>query len=170
MRKSRMFAGLMAAAALGVGLIGYGVHAAFTSSGTASASVAVGTFGLDIPAGVANATYGPAGCNHTLANPCTSITVNQPTITSSGAGSAPLSFTIANLGTIPANGVTMTASDTFSSAAFSDLYAGLPTGLSSGLAAGATSAPISAGIGWTALSDSDLGKSESVTYTVNAGA
>lgn len=169
MRRARMLAALMTAAALGVGLIGYGVHAAFTSTGAATANVSVGTFALDIPAGVANATYSPAGCTHTLANPCTSITVSEPAITSS-TGSDPLSFTIANLGTIPATSVALVATHTFSSSAFSDLYTGLPSGLASGLAGGATSAPITGGIGWSALGNSDLGQSESVTYTVTATA
>jgi hypothetical protein len=169
MRKARMFAALMTVAALGVGLIGYGVHAAFTSAGTATATVAVGTFALDIPAGVANATYGPTGCAHTLASPCTTITVSEPAITTS-TGSDPLSFTIANLGTIPATSVSLVAADTFSSGAFTDLYTALPSGLSSGLAAGATSPAITGGIGWSALGNGDLGKTESVTYTVTAGA
>lgn len=155
MRKARMFAALLSAAALGVGLIGVGVHAAFTDSATAKASIATpASYGIVLT----STSPGVVGSGSH------SLTLTGAPITSSGAGSLALAFQVENTGSIPAT-VTITPTDSLTSE-FNDLLTGTPIVVT--VPAGASSVTYNGGIGWGTLSDASLGKTESVTYTASA--
>ncbi len=133
-------------------LIGVGVGASFTDSATATENISVGTFALQLSST-------QAGVN--VVNDHT-ITYTVPTLTSSAAGSAPLAFSVKDNGTIPMSSVTITAVVT-GDGNFTSIAppAAFP------LAAGASQL-VNVGLQWGSLSNSDLGQSATVTYTIAA--
>ncbi len=150
---------MLAAGGLGVGLIGSGVRASFTDTGSATANVAVGTFGISLSSSTPSAVVVNTG---TAGSDTHTVTLTCPTIQASTAGSCPLDFKVTNTGSMPAT-VTVASSDGFSSP-WSDNFTnpGPQT-----IAAGGNY-DYTGGIKWTALSDADLGSSHSVTYTITA--
>jgi predicted ribosomally synthesized peptide with SipW-like signal peptide len=149
----RAAAAALAVGGLGLGLIGSGVHAAFTSSGTATENISVGTLSIQMSSTTEGAIVNPD-----------SVTLTTPTISSSSPGDAPLEFTVTNTGTMPAL-VTITAVGPGTSP-FTDMLD----------AAAVQSIPVGGhldyhgGVQWTMLSNQDLGTSRYVTYTVTATA
>jgi predicted ribosomally synthesized peptide with SipW-like signal peptide len=150
----RKLVGLLAGFALAVGLIGAGVSASFTDSVTAQENINVGTFSCAI-------TLPSAG---TLSNENHTLTYDAGAIDSSAAGSAPLTFTVKNTGSI-AQVQTIASAWT----------GNLPANFTDMLTAGAQTVPggdshtYNAGITWSALDNSALGKSGSIKYTVACG-
>lgn len=142
--------GLLAGFALAVGLIGAGVGAQFTDQVTAKENISVGTFQCKI--------IQPS--SGTIAADGKSVEYTAPPITSSLPGSAPFSFTVENTGSIPQ---VLTVSSSAVSAPFSAMLAPVAP---AALAAGGTQL-YNAGLQWGELDNSWLGKSGSITYTVN---
>jgi hypothetical protein len=155
---ARKLAVLLASSAAGLGLVGYGVHAAFTSSGQATASIAVGSMDIALQ----NATNGATvvDSHH--------VTFAAPGVTSSTAGSSTFSFDIKNVGSMPAN-VTVTAS-AGGDPSFSDNLALPSGGAQYTIQPGAVQTISNAGLKWGALSNSDLNSSATVTYAISATA
>jgi hypothetical protein len=147
----RKIAGLAAGFALAVGLIGGGVSAAFTSSASAVQNISVGSFGCAITSPDAT-TVGKT------------VTYTTGPITSSVASSAAFPFTVSSTGDIP---VVLHVSQNGVPSPFSDILgAQVPvtlTGVGTGVDSSHT---YNAGLQWTTLSNSDEGKSVSITYTV----
>jgi len=155
---------LLAVGGLGFGMMGTGVHAAFTDAGHATESVSVGTFGIQFVNLSSNCTAdGGSGA--------WTVTCNIPMLTSSAAGSAPISFSIKDTGTIGGSYTVspgVISGQVTGATQFVDL---LPSGVASTpLAAGATSAPVNAGLSWGALVNGNEGQNVSVVYTINATA
>jgi predicted ribosomally synthesized peptide with SipW-like signal peptide len=148
----RKLAGLAAAFALTVGLIGAGVSAAFTDSVTAKQNISVGTFACQIV----------APSTGTIATDGKSVEFTSPTIMSSLPGNAPFDFTVKNVGSIPQ---ALTVSATPLSAPWSDMLT--DTGPVA-LPAGGTHT-FAAGVAWTELDNSWPGKTGSIIYTVSCG-
>jgi predicted ribosomally synthesized peptide with SipW-like signal peptide len=146
----RKIAGLAGAFALAAGMIGTGVSAAFTDQVSAVENIHVGTFSCAISSATGNVSG-------------KTLTYNAPDITSSVASSAPFAFTVTNTGTIPA---VLQLSATALAAPFSDI---LVTPVANVTLAGGVSTTYNAGIQWSELVKTDLGKSVSITYTVNCG-
>jgi predicted ribosomally synthesized peptide with SipW-like signal peptide len=165
-RKSRKLAGILAGLGLGVGLLGTGVFASFTDSATATDNIAVGTFGITVSSTTPGATVVNTG------NGQHSVTFTAPAIQSSVAGQTALDFKVADTGSMPA---TITVASNGGMPLFAAPWADL---LSNPGAEQLSPSPISGsqinsydytgGIQWGALSNSDLGSSHSVTYTVSA--
>jgi hypothetical protein len=155
----RKVAGLLVAFGLMVGLISSGVGASFTDSATAVANIHVGTFSIAISSTTPNAVVdGVVGGN------AKTVTLACPTIQSSAAGTCPLEFTITNTGSIPAN---ITVAITSAPASpFTDIL-GPVTPFQ--LAAGAHQ-DFNGGVSWPTLTNSQLGSSTSITYTITATA
>jgi len=146
---------ILAIGGLGMGLIGSGVAATFTSSGTATANVAVGTLSMSLSA--------PGGT--VVGN---AVTVNCPTIQSSAAGTCPLTVSVKNTGSMPFT-LSVASSDGLL-APWSDMLAVPgPIPAPQVVAPGAT-AVFNGGIAWSVLSNSDLGAAKSLTYTFSASA
>jgi predicted ribosomally synthesized peptide with SipW-like signal peptide len=157
MRKWMTMSAIITMMAVAVGLIGWGVSAQFTDSAHASATIAVGTFGINISSTTPGAVV--SNSNHT-------VTYTAPTIQSSAAGSAGLSFTVTTTGSMPAHVVV--SSDGGSpalTAPWSDLFANPGP---KDIAGNGGSLTYTGGIGWSELGNADLGSSRSVTYTVTA--
>ena len=149
----RKAAGLLVAAGLMLGLVGAGVSAVFTDSATATTTIHVGTFNIDISSSAPGVVTVDG----------TSVTYQCPDILSSVAGSCAFPFTITNTGTIPAN---ITVSATTPPSPFSDMLGAVaPFQL-----AGGAHHDFAAGIQWTELGQGNLGQAVSITYTINATA
>jgi predicted ribosomally synthesized peptide with SipW-like signal peptide len=146
----RKLAGLAAGFALAVGLIGAGVSASFTDSVTAKENINVGTFQCKI-------------VNPSMGNVSTdgkSLVYTAPTIMSSAPGSAPMTFTVQNTGSI-ADVLTVATSPV--SGPWSIINAPFAP---VSLAAGGTHL-YSTGVSWTELDNSNLGQSGTFTWTVS---
>jgi predicted ribosomally synthesized peptide with SipW-like signal peptide len=150
----RKVAGLLGAFVLSIGLLGGGVSAAFTDQVTAVQNVNIGTFACQITNSTAG-TIAPDGKSLDYVVPG-EIGVYTPS-------SAPLSFTVANMGTIP---VSLTVTAWGLEAPFSSILA-TPTAPVT-VAAGGTQV-YDAGIQWTELGNADLGKTASIHYVVACG-
>jgi predicted ribosomally synthesized peptide with SipW-like signal peptide len=148
----------LAAAGLGLGLMGSGVRAAFTDSATAQENVSVGTMGINVSSTTAGAVVSPD--KH-------SVTLSAGTIQSSSPGQDPLSFTVTNVGSMP---VTVTVSSNGGAPAFAAPWSDLFSNPGAEVIAPAGSYTYSGGIAWSTLSNADLGSSHSVTYTISATA
>ena len=155
MRKSRRIAGLLAAMGLGVGMIGVGVHASFTDSGNAQASVATGTFAITLHSDAAGVT----------GNDTKALSLNGGTLLSSAPGSKDLPFRVDNKGTMPAV-VTITADRSGLTSEFSDKLAGTPIVVT--VPAGGSSVVYAGGMSWGDLTNASLSKTETVKYVVSA--
>jgi hypothetical protein len=141
-----------------VGLIGTGVGASFFDQITANAEVNVGTFSCGITTATPGATFGNIdglGYAHT-------VSYTAPEITSSAAGSAPFSFTVKSTGSIPA---TFHATRTTPAAPFTAI-GNVPADVSPGV--GGTHV-YNGGLQWPVLTNSELGMTASITYTVSCG-
>ncbi len=151
----RKVAALLAAFGLAVGLIQAGVGANFTDQVQAIQNITVGSFGCAVDASGAGVSLG----NYQNGHPH-SVTYTVPTtINSSAPSSAPFSFSVLNYGSIDAV-LSITASGlTTPFSIIGSPFSSVP------LAAGA-SAPISTGIQWTALNNSNLGQTVTATWTV----
>ena len=148
----RKIAGLLAVFGLTVGLIGGGVGAVFTDQVKANENIAVGTFQCLIV----------APSDGTIAADGKSVTYTAPTIQSSAPGSAPFSFTVLNNGSINAV-LTITESPALT-LPFS--YIPLAPASPMNLAA-ATSQTFAAGVQWAELTNTQLGATGTVTWTVD---
>jgi hypothetical protein len=166
---------LAASVAAALGLIGYGVHAGFATSGQAVANISVGQFSCSVSSTDPSAV---------ITNGGHSLTWALPAIESSAPGNSFVSdLTVTNAGTIPevvhwteTTGGTLAASQWQPSG-----YMGYATGVSGDplsndltLAAGQSHtygppADGASGIGfmWAALDNSYVGKTATVTYTAN---
>ena len=156
----RKIAGVLVGLGLVVGMMGAGIGASFVDSASATANIAVGTFGLSITSTTAGAVVvntGTAGNSsvHTVTYDC-------PTILSSKPGSCPLQLTLTNTGTIP-----MTVAVAWNTVPVP--FQAIPM-LNSYSLAGGESKPIpQAGIMWgQQLTDANLGQTISITYTFTA--
>jgi predicted ribosomally synthesized peptide with SipW-like signal peptide len=146
----RKIAGLLVAFGLVVGLIGGGVGAAFSDQVTATEDIHVGSFGCIISATTAG----------TIAPDFKSVTYSAPDITSSAAGSAPLTFTVKSTGSIP---VTLKLTQTTPPAPFTSILA---ASADVNLTQNGTH-DYAAGLQWSALTNANLGTGVGIVYTVN---
>jgi predicted ribosomally synthesized peptide with SipW-like signal peptide len=155
----RKIVGLLAGFALAVGLIGVGVSASFTDSVTAKENINVGTFSCGITDATAGATLGAVGAN----GYAHSVTYTAPKIMSSDASSAPFSFTVLNVGSIP--DVLTVATSPVLSTPWSIIGAPFaPVALAAG-----ASHPYNTGVSWTELGSGELDGHFTVTWTVSCG-
>ncbi len=152
-------AALVAIGGLGVGLIGTGVTAQFTSSGSAVANINVGTMGIQL-----SSTY--AGAN-VVGN---TVTVNLPAIQASAASQSTFPFTVTNTGSMP---VHFTVSSVISGQApagdpqFTDAFVNAGP---YALAASPAAVTLTGGFAWPTLDNTNMGQLVTITYTVNATA
>jgi predicted ribosomally synthesized peptide with SipW-like signal peptide len=146
---------LLATAGMSLALIGAGLSAAFTDSGTVTQDVEIGSFGIAL-----STTSG--GC---VVNDAHSITCTAPQITSSAPGSAPIAFTMTATGDIPANVDVTTTWNPPQTGPWSSLPLTPPGPYSVALGAPVT---VSAGLQWGELGPSELGDVVSVTYALAA--
>ena len=152
----RKTAGALAALGLTLGLVGAGVSASYSDGATATQSVKVGTFDIEISSTDTNAVV----VNQT--NPSLhTVTLPVVEITSSAAGSKALPFAIKNTGTIPA---TVKVTMTTPVAPFTSLLA-VPVP-DQNINAG-QSAAYAGGLQWPMLENTDLNKSATITYTAS---
>lgn len=149
--RATKFAMLLATAGISLTLVGAGLSAVFTDSGTVTQDVAIGTFGIAL-------TTTSAGC---VVNDAHSITCAAPEIKSSAAANAPIAFTVTATGEIP---VVVNVTHSPLSAPWSSL---LEAPASVTLAPGAANT-YNAGLAWNELGSTELGDAVSVTYTVSA--
>ncbi len=156
MKLSKRTALFLATGAGALGLIGAGVGASFTASATANEGISVGTFGLV----VASTTAG------TISGDGLSVSYTVPAIQSSAAANAEFNITVKDTGSIAASNVHVAITTQTGDATFQSIA--LPADFN--LAAGATSAPLTLGLVWPALQNTDLGQSASITYTITATA
>lgn len=152
--KTRRFATLLATAGLSLTLIGAGLNATFTDSGSVGQQVTVGTFGIDLSSTTPGAVVSPDG---------TSITFTAPTILSSAASSAPLSFTVTSTGSIPA---VIQISQSALAAPWSSLLVEPVADVT--LSGVGQSHTYNAGLAWSELFPEHLGTMVSITYTIDA--
>src|SRR5664280_839827 len=153
----RKTVGLLTGFALAVGLIGAGVSASFTDSVTAQENINVGTFSCGITATSAGGQLGAPGAN----GYAHSVTYTAPTIMKSDPGSAPFSFTVLNVGSIP--DVLTVATSPVLSTPWSIIGAPFaPVALASG-----ASNVYNTGVSWTELVNAQLGAHFTVTWTVS---
>ncbi len=150
---TRKGAALIATAGLSLMLVGAGLSATFSDSGVVSQSVAVGTFKIEL-----------SGAGGVVSPDGKSITFTAPTIVSSAPASAPLAFSVKNIGSIPVT-LHVEAAMSGGSARFSAL-GGNPADVV-GLVSGAT-ADYAGGLQWSELVNDDLGRAVSITYTISA--
>lgn len=172
--KTRKIAGVIASMAVGISLLGAGTYASFSQSATATDKIKVGTMVADITSTASGATFMNAGggaCDHTIANPCTQVTLDTSAnpIQSSAANPTgqPLPFKVNNIGGVTFSKVHVVSSDNLASVgsgAFSDLLPN-PVADQTNIAPGAA-ASYTGGIKWTELQTADEGQSVSVTYAV----
>ncbi len=156
---------MLAAGGLGFGLVGSGVHAAFTDKGTATVGVSVGTFGIKLATSSAN-------CTADGSSQAWTVTCAYPagTVIGSAAGSFPVAFTVQDTGTIPGHfnvAAGVITGQVAGATQFTDLLAPV---VNQAIAAGATSAPINAGLSWAELVNLNEGQMVSITYAVTANA
>ena len=153
----KKIAGIVAAAGLSLGLVGMGVGASFTDSGSATENISVGTFGISL----SSATPGAVVVNN--GNGVHTVTdVVTPAIQSSVAGSAPLAFVVTSTGSIPAV-VRVTATVT-GSPSFTDA---LGTQAAVTLGGVGQAHTYNGGLQWPVLSNADLGQTAQVVYTIS---
>ena len=150
----RKTAAIIAVFALSLGLLGAGLSAQFSDSATATTSIHVGTFAIQIV----------APSDGVIAADGKSVTYSCPDIQSSVPASCALNFTVKDVGTIAASNVTVTAAIAGDGAQFSAVAVAPFT-----LAAGGTHA-VAGGISWTELGNGNLGQTVTVTYTISASA
>jgi hypothetical protein len=139
--------------ALALGLVGTGIQASFTDRATTSESVSVGTFGIEVSATQQGAVVSPD--KH-------SVTFTVPTIMASAASSAPFQFTVKSTGSIPA---LIHVTQTAPLAPFTSLLANPVADVT--LDQNETQV-YDAGLSWPELTNADLGKTTSITYTIDA--
>ncbi len=162
MRFSKMtrVAGAIGAGAIGLALLamGSGVGASFTTSATANANIATGTFNCQLTSTDSNVVISNNG--HTA-------TVDLGTINSSAASSRTAPVTVTNTGSIP---LVTSWSETTGGNILGGSGAISPAAAAAGvqLAAGATQT-VNIGFQWTELQNSDLGRSGTAVYTVTCG-
>jgi hypothetical protein len=157
-KKATTIVAAVGAAALGVGLMGFGsgVGAVFTDSATGNASINVGTFGCQLSSSDPGVTIGHAG--HTA-------TVNLGTINSSAAGERTAPLTLTNKGSIPL--VAQWDVDTTGGViGGSEAITAIPAADSGGLNAGGTQ-DVNIGFSWAELGNADLNNKRTAVYTVN---
>ncbi len=147
------------AGALGLGLIGFGtgVGANFVDQATAKSNVSVGTFKCDLTSTDTGVTFSPNG--H-------SATVTLAEIDSSSPGHETAPLTVNNDGTIPlvVNWTVSTSGALFTSGSGAMGY--VPAAQNVHVAPG-NAHTYNIGFQWGSLSNPDLGKSGTVTYTAN---
>ena len=155
--KMRRVAAGLAIAGFGLSLLGAGVGAVFTDSGSATENINVGTFGISVSSTTAGAVVVNGG------NGVHTVTYSAPTIQSSAAGSAPLNFTVTSTGSASA---TVNVSCVMSGdPTFTDLFgAQAPVTL----ATSGSSHTYTGGISWPVLTNADLGQSATDTCTITA--
>ncbi len=130
------------------------MHASFTDQATATESVKVGTFAINLTSTTPNV----------VGSGTKALTLSAPDLLSSAAGSQPLTFQVNNTGSIDAQ-VTITAQDTLTSE-FTDTLSGLPITVT--VPAGGHTQVYTGGLQWGELSNASLGKTEQVKYVVSA--
>jgi predicted ribosomally synthesized peptide with SipW-like signal peptide len=151
---TRKSAALIATAGLSLMLVGAGLSASFTDSGVVSQSVAVGTFQIELST---------ADTSAVISADKKSITFTAPAIVSSAPASAPIAFTVKNVGSIP---VSLHVEAAVSGPAKFTALGG-PIADVVGLVQGATH-DYAGGLQWSELVNDDLGRTVSITYTISA--
>jgi hypothetical protein len=150
--RTRKIAGLAAVAALVLTLAGVGLNAAFVDSGSATETIEVGSFGIDVSSDAPGAIV--------VGN---TVTYQAPMIMSSAPDSAPFAFTVTSTGNIPV-AVTVSVAGPAMPAPFTDLLVNPgQVVLDEGDAY-----VFNGGIGWTELDNLNLGQLVSITYTIDA--
>lgn len=152
----RKLAGLLAALGLVAGVLGSGLGAQFLDSVTGTENISVGTFSCRI--------ITPS--DGVIAVDQKSVTYTAPTIGSSLPGNAPFSFTVQNNGSI---GQVLTVAMTGQSGNLGGHFSAMPATPSPVTVAAGGSQLVTTGIQWTALTNDDLGRSGSMTWTVSCG-
>jgi len=150
----RKIAATLVALGLTLGLLGAGVSATFTDTASATMAVHVGTFDITMTSSQGTVSC-PVGYDS-----CT-VTYTAPEIQSSAAASAPLTFTVTSLGSIPAK-IHVTA--TTPGAPFTDLLGSV----SDFTLAQNASHVFNGGLAWPELFNASLGATASVMYTISA--
>ena len=150
----RKIVGLLAGFALAVGLIGAGVSAQFTDQVKAIQNIQVGTFGCAISSTNSGASLGDYVAGH-------AHSVSISTDVESSTGSAPFDFTVTSIGSIP---VAVSVVQPTVTAPWSNLLVDPGTQY---LPTSGANYTYHAGVAWTGLTDSSLGTTGSVTWTVN---
>jgi hypothetical protein len=140
----------LVALGLTLGLLGAGISATFTDSAQAEVRVQVGQFGIEISA------EAPATVNGD------SVYLDAGFIQTSAPGSRPLTYTLTNIGTMPAT-ISIAATVVSASEAFSAIAP--PAGFT--LAPG-ESRVVNGGVSWTELGNADLGVGVNVLYAISA--
>jgi hypothetical protein len=136
-------------------LVGSGVTAVLTDQGTATESIRVGEFGFEIE--MSSTTPGAV-----VAPDKHSVTFTAPDITSSAPGTVPFTFAVTFHGVGPAN-IHVTQSNP--GAPFTSLLVDPVADVQ--LDDGETHA-YDAGLAWPELSNADLGRTLTITYTADA--
>ena len=157
----RKLMAMMAAFGLVLGLFGAGISATFTDSASATMTVQVGTFNINLSSAQGTVDCLPGTPGQTGVT-CT-VVYSPAEIQSSAAGSLPFVFTVTSTGTIPALiHVTATSPD----APFVDMLGAVSDfTLNQG-----ENHVFSAGLSWPELFNGDLGDTTSITYTIAASA
>jgi hypothetical protein len=151
----RKTAGILAVTGLLVGLLGSGAGASFFAHLTATEHIDVGTFSCLITAS-----------DGSISGDQTSTSYNAPTIESSAAGSAPFSFTVENTGSISQ---VLTVAKTGQGGNLTSKFTPMPATPTPVVLGAGDSVEITTGIQWTELDNGDLGRTGSMTWTVNCG-
>lgn len=160
MKSPRKIAGLLTAVGVGLGLLGGGVYAGFTDSGTATATQQVGTFACTVSSTDPNAVQVDS---HT-------ITEQLPAIQSSSGSASMANLSVKNSGSIPMS-VYWTVTTSGDAAKFVAGSDSLPVGAANAVTM-QPNAILSYGplpFTWSGLTNADLNNSASVTYTATCG-
>jgi hypothetical protein len=147
------------AAALGVGLLAFapGVGASFSSSATADASINVGTLACQLSSGASGVT---------ISDDQRSATIDLGTITSSAAGQRTVPLKVKNTGSVPlATTWSMSTSGTIFGGGSHAMHAYWPP-FNATLPSGQSQTE-QVGFRWSELQNEDMGRSGTVTYTIN---
>jgi predicted ribosomally synthesized peptide with SipW-like signal peptide len=160
--KARKFAGLIASIAVGISLLGAGTYASFQANANATDTVKVGSFAIHVASSTPGAVVVNSGATHTV-----TLDTSSSPILSSGASQQALDFQVINDGAIPAK-ISVSSGDGLTGH-FSDLLPNPIADVTLDPAGGTTPAhDYTGGIKWSALDNTDLGQSHSVTYTITA--
>jgi hypothetical protein len=146
----RRIAGLVICGGLAVGLIGSGVGAQFTDGVKADGSISIGSFSCLITSASPGATVAFDGKS-----------VSYPVVVDHSTGTAPVSFTVKNMGSI--NAVLAVTAPTVGPG-WSVINAPLPAAVP--VAAG-SDVTYSTGVAWSDLGNGSLNWSGTVEWTVN---
>lgn len=157
MKPTNRIAAAIASVALGVALVGGGVYAAYSDTATATDSVAVGAMDIAVSSSNPSAVVVNDSTGATHAH---TVSLTNPDIASSLAGSSALPFTVTSTGKIPAK---IHVEQTTPVAPFTSLLA--PPIADVTLNQGEHH-DYAGGLSWPALANADLSKTATITYNI----